>query len=76
MLSVRIRRAVAVLVLAAASSILPLTDLHAAPRGESRGERAERSPGVMRVMRQGFPTVWGFLVSLWENAGLRIDDNG
>lgn len=66
MLSIRIRRAVAVLVLAAASSILPLTDLHAAPRDESR---------AMRVMRQNFP-VWGFLVSLWENAGLRIDDNG
>ena len=73
--SIRIRRAVAVLVLAAASSILPPTDLHAAPRGESRGERAERSPGALRVMRQSFP-LWGFLVSLWENAGLRIDDNG
>jgi hypothetical protein len=75
MVSIRIRRAVAVLVLAAAASILPLADLHAAARAESHEGRAERSPGVLRAMRQGFP-VWGFLLSLWENAGLRIDDNG
>jgi hypothetical protein len=72
--TVRSVRTVAILVLAASSWILPLTDLYAAPRGESHGgDRPERR--VMRVMRQSFP-VWSFLVSLWEEAGLRIDDNG
>jgi hypothetical protein len=71
MLSIRPRRAVVIIVLAASSSILPLADLYAAPRGESHGgDRPERS-----VMRQSFP-LWSFLVSLWEAAGLRIDDNG
>lgn len=74
MLSIRTRRAVAILVLAAASSILPVTSLHAAPRGESRAaERSER--GALRAVRHGV-SVWTFLRSLWEEAGLRIDDNG
>jgi len=68
--SIRIRRVVAVLILAAASSILPLADLHAAPRGEARG--GER--GVTKMIRQS--PVWRFFRSLWEEAGLRIDDNG
>ena len=71
MLSIRIRRVVATLVLAAATSILPLADLHADPRGESRArERSERA-----VLKHSV-SIWSFLMSLWEEAGLRIDDNG
>jgi 3-deoxy-D-manno-octulosonic-acid transferase len=66
----RFRRFMVVAVLVAASSILPLADLHAASRGESQ-DRPER----IRVVRQSFP-FWSFLVSLWDKAGLRIDDNG
>lgn len=69
MLSIHIRRTLAVLVLAAASSLLPAADLSAGPRHE----RPERE--VTRVLRQSNP-VWRFLVSLWEENGLRIDDNG
>lgn len=67
MLSIRIRRAVSILTLALAASILPIAGLHAAPRDEPRSEH--------RVIRRSFP-VWSFLVSLWDQAGLRIDDNG
>lgn len=73
MSSIRIRRVVAVFALAAATSFLPLSDLHAAPRGESRGgERPER--GIVKVIRQS--PIWHFLRGLWEEAGARIDDNG
>lgn len=71
MLSIRIRRAVSILTLAAATSILPAAGLSAAPRNEHRAEpRAER-----RVISQGF-SLWKILVGLWEQAGMRIDDNG
>ncbi|HEX3126665.1 MAG TPA: hypothetical protein VH394_04990 [Thermoanaerobaculia bacterium] len=70
--AIRIRRLIAVLLLAVASMILPLTDLHAAPRHESRGERPDRI--VARVLRDN-PVV-RFLRTLWEEAGARIDDNG
>jgi hypothetical protein len=69
MMSIHIRRTVAILVLAAASSLLPATDLSAAPRHESP------DGGLTRVLRQSHP-VWRFLMSLWEENGLRIDDNG
>lgn len=76
MLSLRLRRAVAILVLTAASVLFPLSDLSAAPQSESRWNRPERSA---RVVRQGF-SFWNVLVSLWENAlrdaGLGIDGNG
>ena len=67
----RTRRTVAVLILAAASSLLPAADLSAGPRHE----RPEREVAVTRALRQSNP-VWRFLVSLWEENGLRIDDNG
>lgn len=71
MLSIRIRRAVSILTLAAATSILPTAGLHAAPRNEPRNEsRSER-----RVISQSF-SFWKLLVGLWEQAGMRIDDNG
>jgi hypothetical protein len=72
--SIRIRRTVAIVVLAAASSILHLPALQAFPRGESHGGRPERVHPVVRVPQPG--SLWRFLVGLWENAGLRIDDNG
>ena len=68
----RTRRTVAVLILAAASSLLPAAGLSAGPRHE----RPDREvTGVARVLRQSNP-VWRFLLSLWEENGLRIDDNG
>lgn len=72
MLSRQIRRAVAILALTAASLICPLSDLSAAPRSESRWNGPERSA---RGLRQSFP-FWNVLVSLWERAGMRIDENG
>jgi hypothetical protein len=72
MLSLRIRRSVAILILAAASVIFPLSDLSAAPRSESRWSGPERST---RIVRQGF-SLWNVLTSIFEKAGVRIDDNG
>jgi hypothetical protein len=72
MLSLRIRRSVAILILAAASVIFPLSDLSAAPRSESRWSGPERSA---RIVRQGF-SLWNVLTSIFERAGVRIDDNG
>jgi hypothetical protein len=71
MMSIRIRHIVVVLVLAAASSILPPADLHAAPR--ERPAASERH--ALRALRESHP-IWRFLMSLWEENGLRIDDNG
>jgi len=72
MLSPRIRRSVVVLALTAASVILPLSDLSAAPRSESRWSGPERSA---RIVRQGF-SFWSFLTGIFEGAGMRIDGNG
>ncbi len=71
MLSLRIRRSVAILALATAFMILPLSDLSAAPRSESRWSGPERSA---RVVRQSF--FWNILTSIFEKAGARIDGNG
>jgi len=71
MRSLRLRRAVAVAVFAAA--LLPLTDLHAAPRAGAPWERPDRAE---RVIRDRVVSLWNVLVGIWENAGLRIDDNG
>lgn len=71
MLSIRIRRVVSIFALAAATSILPAAGLHASPRREPRNE--PRAEG--RVISQGF-SFWKLLKGLWEEAGLRIDDNG
>jgi hypothetical protein len=71
MLPLRLRRAFAILALTAASVILPLSDLSAAPRSESRWSGPERS---IRV-HQGF-SFWTFLTSIFEKAGMRADDNG
>ena len=70
--SLRIRRTLAVLALAAASLIFPVSDLSAAPRSESRWSEPERSA---RVMRQGF-SFWNVLTSIFERAGVGIDNNG
>ncbi|MFL6202525.1 MAG: hypothetical protein ACJ76J_25430 [Thermoanaerobaculia bacterium] len=76
MLSLRLRRtlrrAILVLALTCASVIFPLSDLSAAPRSESRWSGPERSA---RVERQGF-SFWHLLASLFERAGMRMDDNG
>ena len=72
MLSLQIRRSVAILALAAAFMILPLSDLSAAPRSESRWSGPERSA---RIVPQGF-SFWSILTSLFEGAGMRIDGNG
>jgi hypothetical protein len=67
MLSIRIRRVVSILILAAATSMLPTAGLHAASRHEQRAERRVERPRL---------SIWKILVGLWEQAGLRIDDNG
>lgn len=72
MLSLRIRRNAAVLALVAASLLFPLSDLSAAPRSESRWSGPERSA---RIMRQGF-SLWNVLTSIFERAGMRMDENG
>jgi hypothetical protein len=72
MLSIQVRRSVVILALTAASVIFPLSDLSAAPRSESRWSGPERSA---RIVRQGF-SLWNVLASLFERAGMRIDDNG
>ena len=72
MLSLRIRRSVAILALVAASILFPLSDLSAAPRHESRWSGPERSA---RIVRQGF-SFWSFLTGIFEGAGMRIDGNG
>jgi hypothetical protein len=72
MLSLRIRRSIAILALTIASVILPLSDLSAAPRSESRWSGPERNA---RIVRQGF-SFWNVLTSIFEQVGMRIDDNG
>jgi hypothetical protein len=71
MLSLRIRRFVAIFALVAASIIFPLSDLSAAPRSESRWSGPERA----RIVRQGI-SFWNFLTNIFEGAGMRIDGNG
>jgi hypothetical protein len=72
MLSLRLRRAIAIFALTAATVILPLSDLSAAPRSESRWNGLERTPrGLSQTL-----SFWNVLVSLWEKTGLRIDNNG
>jgi hypothetical protein len=73
MLSLRIRRCVAILALTAATLILPLSDLSAAPRSESRWSGPERNARV--IVRQGF-SLWNVLTTLFEQVGMRIDGNG
>jgi hypothetical protein len=69
MTSPRLRRAIAIIVLTAASVILPLSDLSAAPRHEARWS------GPERVVRQTL-SFWHVLTSIFETTGLRIDSNG
>jgi hypothetical protein len=71
MLSLRIRRTVAILALVAASTLFPLSELSAAPRHESRWNGPERS----RIVRQGI-SFWSFLNKIFEGIGMRIDGNG
>ena len=68
----RIRRSLAVLALAAASVIFPLSELSAAPRSESRWSGPERGA---RIVRQGF-SFWNVLTRIFERAGMRMDENG
>ncbi|HWM95304.1 MAG TPA: hypothetical protein VN493_31405 [Thermoanaerobaculia bacterium] len=70
MISHRIRRALAILALTAASVMFPLSDLSAAPRSESRWNGPQRTP-----FSQSF-SFWNTVVSLFERVGLRIDGNG
>lgn len=69
MASPRIRRSLAVLALAAASVIFPLSELSAAPRSESFWS------GPQRIVRQGL-SFWQVLTSIFERTGARIDSNG
>jgi hypothetical protein len=55
---------------ALASAVLTAAPSHAAPR------EGRREPGATaRLAPQGF-SLWSFLSSLWEKAGIRIDNNG
>lgn len=69
MASLRIRRSLAVLALAAASVIFPLSELSATPRSESRWN------GPERIVRQTL-SFWNVLTSIFERTGMRIDSNG
>jgi hypothetical protein len=69
MTSLRLRRALAVLALTASSLILPLSDLSAAPRHESRWS------GPERMVNRTF-SFWHVLTSIFEKTGMRIDGNG
>ena len=72
MLSLQIRRATAVLALAAASILIPLADLHAAPREGARKEKQK----PIKVQLEQTPLLGRVISAIWEAAGLRIDDNG
>lgn len=71
MLSLRIRRAAAVLALAAASTLILPLDLHAARREGTRKEKR----GTVQSIEQ-IPLLGRVISVIWEAAGLRIDDNG
>lgn len=73
MLSRRLRRTIAIAALTIASAVLPLAELNAGMRNESRWERPE--PVTQRILRQA-SSFWNVLVSIWEESGLRIDGNG
>jgi hypothetical protein len=73
MLSRRLRRTFVIATFTVASAILPLSDLSAGMRNESRWERPE--PVTQRIVRQA-SSFWNVLVSFWEKAGLGIDGNG
>ena len=73
MSSRRLRRTLVIAAFTAASAILPLSDLSAGMRNESRWERPE--PVTQRIVRQT-SSFWNVLVSIWERCGARIDDNG
>lgn len=72
MLFLQTRRSIAILALAAAFMIFPLSDLSAAPRSESRWSGPERSA---RIVPQSF-SFWNILMNIFEGAGMRIDSNG
>lgn len=74
MRSPRLRRAIAVVAFGVATAILPLSNLNAATRHESRWDRPE--PAVQRLVRQATTSLWNVLVGIWETTGLRIDGNG
>lgn len=65
----KVRRITAVLTLASAVSLLPATPSQAAPRGERR-ESGFTAPEPHDLFW------WGVLRSLFQKAGVRIDDNG
>jgi hypothetical protein len=66
------RRVLAAFALASIVTLLPAASSQAAPE---RGGRSEAGFTARLEEPRGFSLV-GFLVGLWEMAGVRIDDNG
>jgi len=64
------RRILAALAVASTCCLLPVATSQAAPRG-GRGET-----GSARVQEPGRFFLWELLTSLWQQAGVRIDNNG
>lgn len=64
------RRILAALAVASTCCLLPVATSQAAPRGG----RAES--GSVREARPGTFSLWDLLTSLWQKAGVRIDNNG
>ena len=65
------RHFVATLALAGFLSVLPLSELDAAPR-----VRSPRSQGLWQQVEQQVSLLWGGVGRVWEKVGARIDDNG
>ena len=67
----RSRHIAAALTLAGLLSVLPLSELQAAPR-----VRTQRSPDLWQRVEQQISVLWGQVGRIWEKVGARIDDNG
>lgn len=73
MIQRQVRRAATTFALAGLLSLLPLTELQAAPR---RNAPAQRGGDVWQTLQQQVSMAWGGLGRIWEKVGARIDDNG
>jgi hypothetical protein len=73
MLDRRLRRALAIPLLAAACSLLTAAGVHAAPR---RGDDPGWRSGAVRYVLHSQVSIWSWLTKVWEETGMRIDDNG
>jgi len=76
MLDRRLRRALAVPLLAAVVSLLTASGVHAAPRrATSSGSSGWSVQTLQRFLSPDIPLL-GWLSKIWAETGMRIDDNG